>query len=511
MRRSGARPTGLLAALAVTVAAVGACSRPAEGSRSGGDAYFEHAGNGGYDARHYELTLTYDPADGKLIGTAIVTLTAETDLRSFSLDLRGPTATSVQVDGEAATFEQVAPDRRGRGGELVIRPEEALQGGAVHEVTVEYEAVAGQPEDIEGGTYGFVRFPDGAFVANEPEGASTWYPVNDVPSDKATYDFSITVPEGTTAVANGDLVSSASEADGRVTFRWRAEEPMASYLSTASIGDYDETRQAGPGGLPIVNYVERDLAPGDRATTEASLARQPEMIDFFDDIYGPYPFTSFGAIVDDDRVGYALETQTRPVYSGSAEESTVAHELAHQWVGNSVTPEQWKDIWLNEGARRTRSGCGPRPRGRPPPRSVSRGSTAPRPRTTSGPFRPVIPARSGSSRRRRTNGEPRPCTRCARRSATTTSSRSSAGGPRTTRAATSPRRTSSRSTGRSANGRWRTSSPPGSTRPRGPRVTSRRVDGQPAGTRTSSVCRPSRYSTPSPVSAMPCSSAIRTR
>jgi aminopeptidase N len=186
-------------------------------------------------------------------------------------------------------------------------------------------------------------------VANEPEGASTWYPVNDVPSDKATYDFSITVPEGTTAVANGDLVSSASEADGRVTFRWRAEEPMASYLSTASIGDYDETRQAGPGGLPIVNYVERDLAPGDRATTEASLARQPEMIDFFDDIYGPYPFTSFGAIVDDDRVGYALETQTRPVYSGSAEESTVAHELAHQWVGNSVTPEQWKDIWLNEG------------------------------------------------------------------------------------------------------------------------------------------------------------------
>ncbi len=349
MRRSGARPTGLLAALAVTVAAVGACSRPAEGSRSGGDAYFEHAGNGGYDARHYELTLTYDPADGKLIGTAIVTLTAETDLRSFSLDLRGPTATSVQVDGEAATFEQVAPDRRGRGGELVIRPVEALLGGAVHEVSVEYEAVAGQPEDIEGGTYGFVRFPDGAFVANEPEGASTWYPVNDVPSDKATYDFSITVPEGTTAVANGDLVSSASEADGRVTFRWRAEEPMASYLSTASIGDYDETRQAGPGGLPIVNYVERDLAPGDRATTEASLARQPEMIDFFDDIYGPYPFTSFGAIVDDDRVGYALETQTRPVYSGSAEESTVAHELAHQWVGNSVTPEQWKDIWLNEG------------------------------------------------------------------------------------------------------------------------------------------------------------------
>jgi aminopeptidase N len=73
------------------------------------------------------------------------------------------------------------------------------------------------------------------------------------------------------------------------------------------------------------------------------------MIDFFGDVFGPYPFASFGAIVDDDSVGYALETQTRPLYSGVAEEATVAHELAHQWVGDSITPGRWKDVWLNEG------------------------------------------------------------------------------------------------------------------------------------------------------------------
>jgi aminopeptidase N len=95
--------------------------------------------------------------------------------------------------------------------------------------------------------------------------------------------------------------------------------------------------------------VERDLTAANRATTEASLALQPQMIDFFVDLYGPYPFSSFGAIVDDDSVEYALETQTRPVYSGVAGESTVAHELAHQWIGNSVSPETWRDIWLNEG------------------------------------------------------------------------------------------------------------------------------------------------------------------
>jgi aminopeptidase N len=204
--------------------------------------------------------------------------------------------------------------------------------------------------DNTGAFYGFVSYPDGAFVANEPEGAGTWYPVNDVPTDKATYSFHITVPTGTTAVANGEPVGRPTTRNGWTTFNWRATDLMASYLSTASMGDYVMTRQRGPGGLPILNFVDEDLPPAEAATTQASLALQPQMIDFFDDIYGPYPFTSFGAIVDDDEdAGYALETQTRPIYSGVAVESTVAHELAHQWVGNSVTPKTWRDIWLNEG------------------------------------------------------------------------------------------------------------------------------------------------------------------
>jgi aminopeptidase N len=320
------------------------------GSTSGGDPYFPAAGNGGYDVGHYDLALAYDPTTGRLDGTAVVTLTATDHLTGFSLDLRGLTATSVTVDGERARFEQLLPDAAtGRGGELVIRPRHGLRAGTTHEVTVVYGGVPGQPVDATGTLYGFVSFPDGAFVANEPEGASTWYPVNDVPTDKATYRFAITVPEGKTAIANGEPVGPPVTVDGRTTFVWQATDPMASYLSTASIGDYESTTQTGPGGLPVLDFVERDLTAANRATTQASLALQPAMIDFFDDVYGPYPFTSFGSIVDDDDVRYALETQTRPVYSRVARESTVAHELAHQWVGNSVTPETWRDIWLNEG------------------------------------------------------------------------------------------------------------------------------------------------------------------
>jgi aminopeptidase N len=124
---------------------------------------------------------------------------------------------------------------------------------------------------------------------------------------------------------------------------------MASYLATASIGDYVMTTQVGPRRLPIYNFLETGLSPADLARAQASIALQPQMIAFFEKIYGPYPFAAFGAIVDEDDVGYALETQTRPIYSAFADESTVAHELAHQWVGDSVTPKLWRDIWLNEG------------------------------------------------------------------------------------------------------------------------------------------------------------------
>ena len=230
---------------------------PGPGSTSGGDPYFPAAGNGGYDVQHYGLDLRYDTRTGRLDGTAVITLRATANLTSFSLDLRRLTATAVLVDGRVAAFRQQGPDpATGRGGELVVSPRSALRPGSTYEVTVVYGGVPGKPLDIEGANYGWTTFKDGALVANEPEGASTWYPVNDVPTDKATYDFRITVPAGKTAVANGELVGTPTTADGTTTYRWHAADPMASYLSTASVGDYVMTTQTGPDGLPIVNFVD---------------------------------------------------------------------------------------------------------------------------------------------------------------------------------------------------------------------------------------------------------------
>lgn len=336
-----------VSALVAATAALGLAATPALAgipvlfSTSGGDPYYPSAGNGGYDAKHYFLDLKYDTDTLAMDATAQVRLKALSDLEKISFDLRGLTATSVRIGSTPQAFVH-------EGQELLVTLATPLRESQMTEVTIDYEGTMGKPLDIEGVPYGFYTFTDGAFVANEPEGASTWYPVNDIPSDKATYEFKITVPSDKTAVANGELISKRTR-DGWTSYRWKSLDVIASYLTTASIGDYDLTTDYTASGLPIINAVDRDFSDERKATAAERLALQPAMIDYFETVFGPYPFTSFGAIFDDDSVGYALETQTRPIYSGIGSENTIAHELTHQWFGNAVTPEYWTDIWLNEG------------------------------------------------------------------------------------------------------------------------------------------------------------------
>ncbi|BCW67329.1 metallopeptidase [Arthrobacter sp. NicSoilB4] len=335
------------------------------GASGSGDEYFPHAGNGGYDVLNYDLALHYtppaDPAvlEGNLNGVATVTLRATKDLQSLNFDLRGLDVTSVRVDGKAAKqgksqggnsaeWSQEQDDAN-RIWELTIGLQPNLKAGQKTTIVIEYGGTTGRPLDTTGALYGWVTTADGAMVVNEPEGAATWYPVNDDPEDKATYTFRITVPEGKTAVANGLPSGPPATKAGWTTWTWKASDPMASYLSTAGVGDFALSYDKGPRGLPIINAIDDGVPDAELAETTASLALQPTMIEFLEGQFGRYPFEAFGAIVDDDTVEYALETQTRPVYSGIASESTVLHELGHQWFGNSVSPSDWRDIWLNEG------------------------------------------------------------------------------------------------------------------------------------------------------------------
>ncbi|WP_405104647.1 M1 family metallopeptidase [Micromonospora sp. NBC_01405] len=318
--------------------------RPRPGPVDVGDPYVPGHGNGGYDVAAYRLRVRYDPADDRLTGHATVTATADAVLSRFNLDLAGLTVTAVRVNGAPAGH-----DRDGR--ELVVTPARGLARGARFAVDVEYTGVP-TPVESELGVGGFLATPDGAVALGQPDSAATWFPVNDHPSDKATYDVEVTVPDGLAALSNGTPVGRSSSG-GWTTWRWAERAPMASYLCTLVIGDYRVTTGTHA-GKPMVTAVAAGL-PAD-GPAAASIARTGEIADFLADRFGPYPFDSYGGIaLADGRISYALETQSRPVYgpgfflAGGPITEVVAHELAHQWFGDSVSLDRWGDIWLNEG------------------------------------------------------------------------------------------------------------------------------------------------------------------
>jgi aminopeptidase N len=320
------------------VALLGAAAPGPTGSSGAGDPYFPLAGNGGYHVGHYDLTLRYDPGSRHLDGKAVITARATQRLTRFDLDFKGLTVTALTVGHAKAGF-------RRDGQELVVTPQRALRKGERFTVTVTYQGKPGPVTDPDGSLDGWIPTDDGAFVAGEPQGAMTWFPANNHPTDKSSYDFTITVPQGRTAVANGVLLSQRTT-HGKTTFRWRQSEPMAAYLATATVGKFKVEQFTTRNGIRVYNAVDSREA----AAAAPVLKKLPSVLEWESKLFGPYPFRAAGSIVDHaPNVGYALETQSRPVYDRAPDLSTLVHENAHQWFGDSVSLTSWKDIWLNEG------------------------------------------------------------------------------------------------------------------------------------------------------------------
>jgi aminopeptidase N len=330
---------GLITAMLAFAAAVPAHAAGGAGFGSPGlgDPFFKLAGNGGYDVAHYGLTLDYEHATGRLDGTAVISARATQSLARFDLDLRGFRVSQLLVDGRPAGYRRA-------GQELIVTPRQELRAGSDFTVLVRY---AGVPEviiDPDDSIEGWVPTADGAFVVGEPQGAPGWFPANDNPRDKATFDMAITVPDGITAMGNGVLAGRSSR-HGRTTWVWHEDDPMATYLATASNGIFNLT-QTRAGAVPVYLAVD----PSQAADADPIVAEVPDIVRFFSALYGPYPFNAAGAIVDDaPDVGYALESQTKPNFDSAPDETTLVHELAHQWFGDAVTLRQWPDIWLHEG------------------------------------------------------------------------------------------------------------------------------------------------------------------
>jgi aminopeptidase N len=314
--------------------------------------YFPGYGNSGYDVLHYDIDITADLDNATIAATVTIKAQSTEELTTFNLDFRGYEISSLTVNGSDAEYN------REEGRELIITPAATIANDETFAVAVTY---SGSPRDVpvEEIEYhfglGWSVHENGVYVANEPIGASRWYPVNDHPTDKATFTFRVTVPQPYVVAANGLLQETIEDGD-TITYIWATDYPMSSYLATINIGDFTRVEEEGPNGLPIRNYFPSHLVAEGNATFDDT----SEMIAFFSDIFGPYPFEAYGVIVADVSFGFAMESQTLSLFSTSTlspdswqnaggAEYVVAHELAHQWFGNSVTPARWRDIWLNEG------------------------------------------------------------------------------------------------------------------------------------------------------------------
>ena len=312
-----------------------------------GDSLYPGFGNGGYDVQHYTLDLTIDALGASdLAGVAVLEATATQNLSRFNLDFLGFTIDQLTVNGQPAAFNRQRQ-------ELTITPATMLEAGAPFTVEVAYHGVPVKIESVAApGQIGWIGFDGGSYVLSEPDGAATYYPVNDHPLDKATYTFRVTVPKPLQVAANG-VLAATDDRGTATTYVWEARDPMASYLTTVNIGAFDRETGQSPDGIPIRNYYSASLTNKARQ----SFARQGEMLDFYSGIFGPYPFEVYGSLVIDTEVSTALEAQTLSLFGIDqldlrdplSSEEIVAHELAHQWFGDSVSVADWSDIWLNEG------------------------------------------------------------------------------------------------------------------------------------------------------------------
>ncbi|GHJ41840.1 M1 family metallopeptidase [Streptomyces sp. TS71-3] len=335
-------PGALAVSLMLAIPASAASYTP--GAPGIGDPYYPVYGNGGYDVSHYDLRLKYQPETDQLDGTATILATTTQDLSRFDLDF-GLKVSEVRVNGIKAAFTTTGDE------ELQITPVAGLPKGTPITVVVRY---SGQPSKVK--LFGFTswtRTADGGVAANEPESAAWWFPSNDHPLDKATYDVSVAVPDGTQAISNGVLTSTTSQL-GWTRYNWRSDKPQATYLATLAVGKFDVETGTTANGLPVINAYGKNLDPATKAAARASVGRTTEAVEFLEGVFGPYPFNAVGGYVPDVTSGFALETQTRPFYSPKffakgSNVSVVVHELAHQWYGDDVSVHGWADIWLNEG------------------------------------------------------------------------------------------------------------------------------------------------------------------
>lgn len=308
------------------------------------DPYLPHTGNFGYRVSRYELELEYKVNINRLAGVATITAVTLASLQTLTLDLSDALAVNkVMVNGRRPGHFKTAYNK------LHITLPQKVPAGAALSIAVRY---SGLPRPIHSlwGEVGFEELTNGALVAGQPNGAASWFPCDDHPSSKASYRIQISTDSPYRAIANGELVSRRVRA-AHTVWTYEQPEPTSSYLMTLQIGMYVSHR------LPKAPVPMQAILPDHlRTNFDHDFGRQSQMMKLFCKLFGPYPLSNgYTVVVTHDDLEIPLEAQGISIFGANhcdgrrGSERLIAHELAHQWFGNSVTVRRWRDIWLHEG------------------------------------------------------------------------------------------------------------------------------------------------------------------
>jgi len=308
------------------------------------DAYAPQSGDPTYDVESYELTIGYRVRTNRLEGRAVINAVAAARTHSVGLDLIGLRATRVRVDGDRRTTFQQGTRK------LRVTPGRTLEPGEQFSIEVLYAGTP-RPRRSRWGAIGWEELEDGVLVASQPIGAPTWFPCNDRPDDRARYRIAVTTETAYTVAATG-RPGEVTRGGATSTWRFETDVPMATYLAAVHIGPYRQL--ALPSPIGPTGTIGRILHPPALAAVARRTFRDvPRIIAVFEESFGAYPQDDFTIVLTPDELEIPLEAQGMAVFGANhtddASKRLIAHEIAHQWFGNSVGVAHWRDIWLNEG------------------------------------------------------------------------------------------------------------------------------------------------------------------